>query len=150
MTRLFEQLGTVVVATVVLTLTCAYIAYGAERHAGNRLFGSYEDALWWASVTMTTVGYGDIYPKTPVGRTAGVILMLAGLAVLGVLAGALASFFGIDPEASKPKRARAGEGRGTAALDDQAVTVRERDTMSQERISLDAVTSYFAERFVGC
>ena len=35
-------------------------------------------------------------------------------------------------------------------LDDQAVTVRERDTMSQERISLDAVTSYFAERFVGC
>ena len=35
-------------------------------------------------------------------------------------------------------------------LDDQAVTVRRRDTMSQERISLDAVTSYFAERFVGC
>jgi len=35
-------------------------------------------------------------------------------------------------------------------LDDQAVTVRERDTMSQERISLDAVASYFAERFVGC
>jgi glycyl-tRNA synthetase len=35
-------------------------------------------------------------------------------------------------------------------LDDQAVTIRERDTMKQERIGLDAVTAYFAERFVGC
>jgi glycyl-tRNA synthetase len=35
-------------------------------------------------------------------------------------------------------------------LDDQAVTVRERDTMKQERIGLDSITSYFAERFVGC
>jgi glycyl-tRNA synthetase len=35
-------------------------------------------------------------------------------------------------------------------LDDHAVTVRERDTMKQERIGLDAITSYFAERFVGC
>ena len=35
-------------------------------------------------------------------------------------------------------------------LEDHAVTVRERDTMSQERIGLDGVVSYFAERFVGC
>jgi glycyl-tRNA synthetase len=35
-------------------------------------------------------------------------------------------------------------------LDDQAVTIRERDTMKQERIGLDAVRSYFAERLVGC
>ena len=36
------------------------------------------------------------------------------------------------------------------SLDDNAVTVRERDSMSQERISMDQITSYFAERFVGC
>ena len=35
-------------------------------------------------------------------------------------------------------------------LEDQAVTIRERDTMQQERVSLDRVTAYFAERFVGC
>ena len=35
-------------------------------------------------------------------------------------------------------------------LDDHAVTVRSRDTMAQERVSMDAITSYFAERFVGC
>lgn len=107
MTRLFEQLGTVIVTTVLLIFTCAYIAYGAERHGHNPLFHNFEDAIWWATVTLTTVGYGDIYPKTPVGRIAGVILMAAGLAVLGVLAGALASFFGLDKETAKPRRVRA-------------------------------------------
>jgi voltage-gated potassium channel len=52
-------------------------------------------------VTLTTVGYGDIVPKTPTGRWAGVTIMLTGIAVLGVLAGSLASFFRIDRDVDK-------------------------------------------------
>ena len=47
-------------------------------------------------MTLTTVGYGDIVPKTSVGRLAGLMIMFTGIAVLGVLAGSLASFFRLD------------------------------------------------------
>lgn len=51
------------------------------------------DSLWWAVVTMTTVGYGDISPATFGGRVAGVILMLMGIGLLGVFTATIASIF---------------------------------------------------------
>ena len=72
----------------------AAVAYRAE-HPTNPEFATYGDALWWAIVTLTTVGYGDIVPKTTAGRFDGVMIMITGVAVLGVLAGSLASFFRI-------------------------------------------------------
>jgi voltage-gated potassium channel len=50
------------------------------------------DALWWAVTTMTTLGYGDRYPTTGMGRVVGFGLMLSGIAVLGVVTATLASW----------------------------------------------------------
>jgi len=44
-----------------------------------------EDAFWWAIVTVTTVGYGDLYPVTPGGKIVAAMLMVVGIAILGVL-----------------------------------------------------------------
>jgi voltage-gated potassium channel len=93
LTQLAEQLGRVGVVVVVIVFTCAYVAYSVEK-ATNPLFNSFGTSVWWAVVTITTVGYGDVYPITTAGRIAGVVLMFSGLALLGVLAGTLATFFG--------------------------------------------------------
>ena len=90
--RLFERLGRVVVVAVGILVTASLVAYYAEKPV-NPEFATVGDALWWGIVTLTTVGYGDIVPKTPTGRLAGVAIMLTGIAVLGVLAGSLSSFF---------------------------------------------------------
>jgi voltage-gated potassium channel len=59
------------------------------------------DGLWWAIVTMTTVGYGDEYPVTPAGRVVGVFVMLIGVSLVGTLSGYLANAF-LAPRTPKP------------------------------------------------
>jgi voltage-gated potassium channel len=59
------------------------------------------DALWWAIVTITTVGYGDRFPVTLLGRTTGFAVMAAGIGVIGALASILASI--LVPSADPPE-----------------------------------------------
>lgn len=90
--RLLERLGSVALVALGMVIVGAWVAYRAE-HATNPEYATYGDSLWWAFVTLTTVGYGDIVPETATGRWAGVAIMLTGVGVLGLLAGSLASFF---------------------------------------------------------
>jgi voltage-gated potassium channel len=59
-----------------------------------------EDAVWWAFVTMTTVGYGDRFPVTSEGRLAGALLMVAGVGLFGTFSGFIASWF-LAPRAAQ-------------------------------------------------
>jgi voltage-gated potassium channel len=93
--RLFQRLGRVAAVAFGVLITASLVAYYAEKPV-NPEFATVGDALWWGIVTLTTVGYGDIVPKTPTGRLAAVAIMLTGIAVLGVLAGSLSSFFRLD------------------------------------------------------
>jgi voltage-gated potassium channel len=76
-----------------LTVTGILIA-GAAQHAFSAgEFGSLWDGVWWAVVTVTTVGYGDLYPTTGQGRLIGMVLMFAGIGFLSLLTAAIASRF---------------------------------------------------------
>ena len=72
-----------------------------ERDVEGSNIQGLPDALWWALVTVTTVGYGDQFPVTAGGRGVGVVLMLMGIGIFGLLAGSLASFF-VRHEESEP------------------------------------------------
>jgi len=96
--QLFARLGRVAGVAIGVLVTASLVAYYAE-HPTNPEFATIGDALWWGIVTLTTVGYGDIVPKTATGRWAAVMIMLTGVAVLGVLAGSMASFLRLEPKA---------------------------------------------------
>ncbi len=65
----------------------------AERGADDANITNFCDAMWWGSTTITTVGCGDRFPVTGEGRLVAVALMLTGIALLGVITAALASWF---------------------------------------------------------
>ena len=116
--RLFGRLGGVVVVAAGVVVLSSLVAYYAE-HPSNPQFATVGDALWWGIVTLTTVGYGDIVPTTPTGRWAAVTIMITGIAILGILAGSLASFFGLD-DSRTGTASRAGEPARTAVTPDDA------------------------------
>jgi voltage-gated potassium channel len=66
------------------------------------------DALWWAVVTITTVGYGDKFPVSAEGRVVGALLMTAGVGLFGTFTAFVASFFlhGIKNESEQPELAK--------------------------------------------
>ncbi len=74
-------------------LSSLLILLGAALFSYLEDLDSAEDALWWAVVTLTTVGYGDFYPKTPYGRLVGAFLMVLGIAAFGGFTAELATFF---------------------------------------------------------
>jgi voltage-gated potassium channel len=78
---------------VVILSTALYLA---ERNVQPEVFKNIPTALWWGIVTMTTTGYGDITPITPVGRIVGGVAMLGGIAMLAIPAGILASGFAAE------------------------------------------------------
>ena len=85
--KIFVFLGTVFIITVILG-TVMYVVEGPEHG-----FTSIPLSMYWAIVTLTTTGFGDMVPKTPVGRMLGGVVMVSGICVMALLAGILATGF---------------------------------------------------------
>ncbi|WP_017838315.1 potassium channel family protein [Dietzia sp. UCD-THP] len=79
-------------STAILLVVSSLAMLDAERGAPGGSIETYGEALWWSVVTVTTVGYGDLAPVTPVGRLIATGLMIAGIALLGVVTATLASW----------------------------------------------------------
>jgi len=88
-----EELLITLYAVIIFLVISSSIVYYVENEAQNPEFTSIPASLWWGVVTLTTVGYGDIYPATPVGKVLASIIALVGIGVFALPAGILASGF---------------------------------------------------------
>lgn len=76
-----------------LIFTCSLGVFDAEHLVPGAKITQFGDAVWWAFVTVTTIGYGDFYPITFEGRAIAVLLMLSGIALVSVITVTFASWF---------------------------------------------------------
>ncbi|TMD70370.1 MAG: two pore domain potassium channel family protein [Chloroflexi bacterium] len=136
-------LFTLVVA-LLLVFTISWGVLLAEQHAPHANILTYHQAVWWAFVTITTVGYGDYYPVTPVGQFLAVILMFFGLGIIGVLSSYLATTF-ISLQRRRSER-REGENEKDEDDDDDDSSSRDAE-LAAIREELAALRKLFEERY---
>ncbi len=85
-----DEAGVLLTGTGVLIVTAGLGMFHLEHEAQPEVFSSALDGLWWATVTLTTVGYGDVYPVTASGKALGAVAMFAGIGVIGATCGIMA------------------------------------------------------------
>lgn len=86
-------IASVLIVFAILLMSAATGAHIVERDGQPQQFGTLPNAMWWSVVTLTTTGYGDVVPLTPIGRIIGSLLMISGIAVLALMTGVLATGF---------------------------------------------------------
>jgi voltage-gated potassium channel Kch len=121
----------IVAATVVATVAGGVLV----RIFDHKDFHTLSDAMWWALQTVTTVGYGDITPKTGVGRAIGSVVLLYSVAFFTILTAAIATSF-IERARTQRQAAAGHEDPVLARLDDIVVRLErleQRLTANEER-----------------
>jgi len=98
-----EELIITVFSSIVLLILASSLMYFIEREAQPELFGSIPKAMWWGAVTLTTVGYGDVYPVTLLGRIIGAFIAVLGIGLFALPAGIIASGFAAELQKQRPE-----------------------------------------------
>ena len=86
-----RDLTTAVLGSTVLIYGAAVAIYYCERDIQPEAFGSIPASLWWSVVTLTTIGYGDVYPVTPLGKLLTTLVALLGLGMVAIPTGLIAA-----------------------------------------------------------
>ena len=124
-----HSLFRVLIAAGATLFVGAWLVLLLEENAKGSNIHNYPDALWWAIVTVTTVGYGDRFPYTGGGRTVAVILMLVGIGLIGVLTATVVSVFikeHTDDNKEAIKKGHADLGERLAVISDRLADVERR------------------------
>ena len=108
--------------------------YLVEKDAQPEKFGSIPQAMWWSIVTLTTVGYGDVYPVTTLGKIFGSVIIILGIGTVALPSGILASAFSEHTRRNQNKYKKELEN----ALKDNKIDRSERNQLNKlaEKLNL--------------
>ena len=98
-----SELAVTAIAGGILLICASSLMYFAENDAQPQQFSSIPAAMWWGVETLTTVGYGDLYPVTPLGKVMGSVIAVLGIGLFALPAGILASGFSNELQRKGPK-----------------------------------------------
>jgi voltage-gated potassium channel len=129
-----HSLFRVLIAAVITLFLGAWLVLLFEENVHGSSIHSYPDALWWAIVTVTTIGYGDFTPITAGGRAVAVVLMLVGIGLIGVITATVASLFIKEHTDSNKEEFR----RGHADLGQQLAVISGRLADVERRLGASA------------
>ncbi len=127
--------------TVTLMLVSAVLMVDLERGHPGANISSLGTSLWWAAVTVTTIGYGDHFPVTAAGRLVAVVLSASGIALVGVITAAVAAWFVRGDERAVDADIRAEEGIEKRAETDLAEVHARLDQLTDAVTNLTAMVS---------
>jgi len=127
-----RAIGAVLFVFVVILIFVSSVMYMLEHPAQPKIFSDVPSAMWWAVVTMTTLGYGDMVPITALGRVLGAFTAVIGVGMIALPAGFLASGFS---EAMRPRRVEYQE-RVERVMSEGHITRRERRVLEETRVAL--------------
>ncbi len=88
-----EELAITIFMVAILLIIASCLMYYVENQSQPKAFASIPMAMWWGVATLTTVGYGDVYPVTPIGKFLGAIIALLGIGIFALPTGILGSGF---------------------------------------------------------
>ena len=91
-----EELSITLFAGLILLIIASSLMYFIEHNTQPDTFPSIPSAMWWGAVTLTTVGYGDVYPKTVLGKILASIIAVLGIGLFALPAGIIASGFAAE------------------------------------------------------
>jgi voltage-gated potassium channel len=117
-------------ATFLLTLASGVTVWLIDR----RDFHTLGDALWWALVTLATVGYGDIVPHTAWGRIVGSVVIIVGVTFLSLLTATITSYFVSSDEEARAAEVEALRGETTEDTDVMLQQILERVTAIEQAL----------------
>ena len=128
----------VILSAILLVYTVALSVLSFEKSAPNANITTMGDSLWWAVVTITTIGYGDYYPVTVPGRWAATALMVGGFAVLSMVTAAVSSWLVESVTAATNQRRQADEVIGSEELARLTAQIsRLHDQLAREPVATD-------------
>jgi voltage-gated potassium channel len=132
-------LASLLVAMILILAAASVLILLVESAEPNANIQTAEQAIWWALVTISTVGYGDFYPVTTVGHIIGGLVIISGVSFFGVISGYMASVF-VAPDEQERNEAQEAQEAHKAEINTKLELALERMEQNQQQMLKEITT----------